>query len=136
MKEVALYPSLWAVDVWVCDNPNQIAKAFHKRYGASVDYYLEENYPNRCIVISSTESSELKGRSQIILQVENFDMSVIVHELVHVMWAYAKQCGLEMNYKSQEWQAITFEYLYNECQPNSGFKSITKYLKDDRRTGG
>ncbi len=126
-KQINLLPSEWQLDVWVCDNPHNIADAFSERYGASKEHYLEEFYPNQVTRIDSTDESILAGRTQVVMQLASFDKCVLVHELTHVLWHYAAACGLEMNYESQEWQAVLFEFLFKQCTDK---KSFTKFKKE------
>lgn len=72
-QRIDLIPSKWQLDVWVGGKPKKIAKLFHLRYGASVDYYIENYYPNRCMTLTSTLKSELKGRTQIVVQLQSFN---------------------------------------------------------------
>lgn len=76
------------------------------------------------MTLASTEESELKGRTQIVVQLYSFDAGIIVHEMNHALWHYANNCGLEMNFDSQEWQTIQLEYLFNRCKSKKNFTKI------------
>lgn len=131
IKEVSFPPSTWKMDVYVYQEIKEfeqesIAKFFSNRYGSSVDHYkewLEEDAGPFVAHISSTKESELKGYTRIVLFHDGSDIT-IVHELTHALWRYAKLSGCEMNYKSQEWQAILMEYLFKEVQQEEGYNQI------------
>lgn len=123
-KEVRIQPTRWTLDVWICNKPQSLVDLFHKRYGASKEYYEEEMEANCVMHIDSTDKSELKGERRIIMILEKMDYYVLVHELIHVLWYTAKRTGCEMNYSTQEWQAILFEYLYKECVRIDEYKTV------------
>jgi len=125
-KQVPLLPSMFYLDVWVCNNSQKLCEHFAKRYGGSVERYQEDYYPDMVTRIYSSKDSELKGTTRIVLVMEDFDNKVIAHELIHVMWHFAEECNLEMNYNSQEWQAILFEYLFTQCQFDNSFTQLPK----------
>ena len=110
-KEVTLYPSpLWKVDVIVGGTYEQVNDYFKLRYG------LEYDDTDNCVyTIDTASNSELKGHRRIVMRLQSLDKSVLIHELIHVIWHASKCIGWEMNYGSQEWQACTIEMLFNEC---------------------
>lgn len=122
-KAIQLAPTHIYVDIWICNDQDNIAKYFNKRYGASVEYYKEEISPNQVCDLYSTKESELKGERRIVMNVTSFDMAVIIHELIHVVYRLAKICGMETNYDSQEWISYMVEYLFERCQEDSEFIS-------------
>jgi predicted SprT family Zn-dependent metalloprotease len=71
-------------------------------------------------------STEVSASCVVRKVMEDFDNKVIAHELIHVMWHFAEECNLEMNYNSQEWQAILFEYLFTQCQFDNSFTQLPK----------
>lgn len=133
LKEIRIQPSNWMLDVYLYtdieefDNP-ELHEHFSKRYGASADYYREwltdGTGPGSFVTnIGSTNESELNGHNRIVMTYSGED-NVLVHELLHVLWRYAKLSGCEMNYDTQEWQAILFEYLYDQVKNSKGFMKI------------
>lgn len=125
-KTVPLYPTKFKLDIWVCDNLDNLAKYFNKRYGGSVEYYNEEIDPNQVCSIESAENSQLNGQRIIVMNINSFDLPVIVHELNHVIYHLAKYCNIEINYDSQEWTSYLLEYLFEHCQYDETFLSCDK----------
>jgi hypothetical protein len=115
-KEIKIQPTNWYLDVIICKDKHKIAQFMHKRYGASVEYYEDELFTEFVSTISSTYKSECNGRKRIVMVLYDMNRGILVHELVHVLWHFSKNSGVNMCYDSQEWQAILFEYLYNECK--------------------
>lgn len=120
-KSIPLYPTAFHVDIWVCNDQNNLAKYFNKRYGASVEYYLNENTPNAACTLTATMDSELKGIQTIVVNVDSWDMGCIVHELGHVLFHISKYCHLEIGQDSQEWFCYMLEYLFERCQNDGSF---------------
>lgn len=120
LKVLDIEPGGYKLDLWKCkDNEKsikQLAKAFSKRYGASEEYYLNDHTPNYCSMFDSTKKSKLKGKVRIVV-VYDGRLKCLLHELIHVIWEYGKKSGSgsEMNYQSQEWQAILYESLYTQA---------------------
>lgn len=123
-QEIDLLPSLWKLDVWVGGTSKDLAVLFNKRYGASVEYYNEEYHPDRCMTVSSTNDSELKGRTQIVVQLYSFDVGVVLHEINHAVWHFSKASGVEINHDSQEWQTLMLEYLFEKARHRKNYLKI------------
>ena len=122
-KSIPLYPTAFHVDIWVCSSLDNLCKYFNKRYGASIEYYKEETYQNQTFTLVATENSELKGIKTIVVNVDSWDMGVIVHELNHVIYHLSKICNLETDYNSQEWISCMIEYLFERCQNDGSFST-------------
>lgn len=123
LKQIPLYPTEFCVDVWICKNKETLAECWNKRYGASVDYYMGELKQNAVQRITSTTNSELKGEKIIVMNVEDFNELVIVHEINHVMFHLSAYCHLEICYDSQEWVSYMLEYLFKHCQYKKTFQA-------------
>jgi hypothetical protein len=113
-KEIPLLPTKFLLDVWICDNLNELSEAFHVRYGASVEYYKGDLHPDAVQVIQSTVDSECKGSKMIVMNMQELQDTVVLHEVVHVVFKLSKITGIEISYKSQEWVAYFVEYIYEE----------------------
>jgi len=122
-KEIPLYPTRFSVDIWVCNNQDNLAKYFKKRYGASVEYYKEEVAPNQVANLHSTIESELNGEVRIVMNVIDWDLNVIGHELIHIIYHLDKICNLGIDFHCQEWVSYLFEYLFERCKNDGSFKS-------------
>lgn len=125
-KQIRIYPSNWTLDVYIAANHDKrrLSEIFHKKYGASVDYYYEEIVGNQVMSIQSTDLSESQGKLEIVMILCQQRLDVIVHELIHVIWHYSNNCGVEMTYQSQEWQAVLFEYLFEEVREFNTYKKL------------
>ena len=123
LNQIPLYPTEFSVDVWVCKSKETLAECYHKRYGASVDYYREELKPNAVWSLTATKDSELKRYSIIVMNIESFNYPVIVHEINHVIFHLAKYCNVEINYESQEWVSCMLEYLFKHCTDKKSFEA-------------
>lgn len=111
-KEVNLWPANeWKLDVIVGGSFDDVNEFFKERYG------LEYDHTRNCVyTIDSGTESLLKGHTRIVMRLQSLETSVMVHELLHVLWHASKCIGFEMNAGSQEWQACMIEMLYNECK--------------------
>ena len=102
---------MWHLDVIVSKNIQLVNRFCKHRYGIN-DYW---DGKNECCTVQSGKDSEVKGHKRIVIVLESLnDKGIIVHELIHAIWYASKQIGYEMNYDSQEWQAVLFEYLFTE----------------------
>ena len=59
-KTIPLYPTLFHVDIWICNNPDNLSEYFHKRYGAGKEYYREKLQSNQTCTVVATQDSELQ----------------------------------------------------------------------------
>jgi hypothetical protein len=114
-KTVQFHPSNWKLDIWNVPNKemSRMNKLAEKRYG-----YCSRFDQNECALMETADTSILKGESRIVIVYDGRDF-VLIHEMIHALWYYSKHSGVEMNYDSQEWQAILFEYLYIEALKNN-----------------
>lgn len=120
LKSFRLYPTLFYVDVWVCNNNERISEMFSEMYGASKDYYYDHFNENGrirdyCTSIIATKESKLKGEQRLIVVLQSFDKSVITHEAHHVLCLLSDITGVELGIKAQEWGAYMVEYIYSQC---------------------
>lgn len=120
-KSIPLYPTDFYVDIWICNNLENLCRYFNKRYGASVEYYKEETAANQTATIVTTTDSEMKGIKTIVVNVDSWNMGVIVHELNHVIYHLSEICNLETDYNSQEWVSYMLGYLFERCQNDGSF---------------
>lgn len=122
LKTIKLLPTDFYLDVWVGGSVATLAKAFAKRYGASVEYYKEDMGINSLSTINTTNESELKGHTRFVMILQRKNNKVIVHEILHLLWHMNKRIGLEMSFESQEWQACMFDYVYAEIIDKYGYQ--------------
>jgi hypothetical protein len=120
-KSIPLYPTEFHVDVWICDDLDNLSVYFNKRYGASAEYYKEELSRNQVFTVVATSESELKGIKTIVANMDSWDAGTIVHELNHVIFHLSNICHLEIGYNSQEWVSYMIEYLFNRCKNDGSF---------------
>ena len=70
-KTIPLYPTLFHVDIWICNNPDNLSEYFHKRYGAGKEYHRENNpgfYSNEsCLNCSNNPKNGGSGICHCIL---------------------------------------------------------------------
>lgn len=110
-KEISIQPSKWHLDIIVCKDKKETEQFYKDRYGIP-DPEVGEN---ECASIDSAKKGQLKGEHRIVIHLMSLsNKSIIVHELIHALWYTSKAIGYEMNYDSQEWQAVLFEYLFRE----------------------
>ena len=131
-KEVKLTPTLFDLDVFIVSdryNHNAITKSdrkslskiLHIKYGGNYEYWFENSETiNEVFTTRSHKKSYFKGELRIVLII-NPSIKVLVHEVIHILWNLAKATSLDMNYDSQEWQAIMYEYIFTEIKE---FKKI------------
>lgn len=123
-QEIKLIPTKFCVDVWVCNDMKQLSLQFNKRYGASAEYYYDETTRNQVCTLTATDKSELKGITRIVMNINSWNVAVIVHEIIHVVYHLSKQCQLDMGYDSQEWVAYYAEYLFEQMTDKKNYKPI------------
>lgn len=127
-KSIRLYPSEFEVDVWIGKDRDLLAENFHKRYGASVDYYKEELRDNAVQVLRATMKSELKGDKVIVMNVESLDLGILIHELNHIYYHLCSILHITLHHESQEWHSYMLEYLYEETKDIKTYKIIENEL--------
>lgn len=126
-KELKLTPTLFDLDVYIVGdryNHNSITKSdrkelskiLHYNYGGNYEYWFENSeIVNEVFTTKSEKKSYFKGERRIVLII-NPSIKVLVHEIMHVLWHLAKATSLDMNYDSQEWQAVMYEYIFTEIK--------------------
>lgn len=124
LNRISIPPSLWHLDIWISQDEEKLAHQFNKYYGASKEYYLEEGFGNWVSTIGATQTSIRKGNRTIIMCLKELDLSILVHELTHVLFHYGKASGCLINYESQEWVAMLFEYLYNVASKPGNYSLV------------
>jgi len=113
-KEIKLLPSLWILDVYVTKDIEKLSKIYQERY-AICGCEADNSEENEVFSIESGKKTKLNGEKRIVLCLGSLkDKSILVHELIHVLWHYGKITGSKIIDESQEWQAIFVEWLYNE----------------------
>lgn len=126
--EVPLLPTLRTLDVFLIKEPLQPGNAYseearrqlcgilEKRYGNGFEYWYEQQGSvNEVFRIDAAKNSLLSGESRIVT-ILNCDTEIIVHEAFHVLMFLSKECGVEVNYESQEWGACMLEYIFKAIQ--------------------
>lgn len=116
-KKIKVHPSNWELDIIISKNHNQVCAFCQKKYGYDEDY-KKDFPPETCLTLTSSSESETKGRRITIIYLKAKKSSVVVHELVHAMWHITNNIGYEMNYDTNEWQAVLFEYLFEQVMAN------------------
>jgi len=115
-KNIKLLPTHHTVDVWVCDDLDELSMLFSKRYGANKEHYESEVTPYQVAMITATKSSMGKGDTFIVCNMKDIDLSVLVHEIFHILCHLSGETGIEIGPKSQEWCAYFSEYLFNQMK--------------------
>ena len=113
-KRIPLLPTKFNLDVWICDDLQQLAESFHVKYGASVDYYKDELRPYATQILDSTVDSESKGEEIIVMTLIALDYAIVAHEITHVLFKLSEHLGIETSSKSQEWCAYFVGYVFDE----------------------
>ena len=127
LKVIRIYPSVWDLDVIVGGTQKELEEISKKRYGLTYNFLQH----NECTSIDSAINSELKGRRGVVVTIKNTtDKLTIVHEIVHAIWHIADYIGYKITYDTQEWQAILFEYIFDEITKKEGYQDYkTKSTK-------
>jgi hypothetical protein len=112
--KIDLIPTLFELDVWICNDKETLVKLFKEHYGASEEYYSDFISENQVATIYSKSDSLFKGETRIVMNLTGKSINIIVHEVVHVVYHLSKLTGLSVNYKSQEWVAYMTEYIFNQ----------------------
>ena len=123
-KTIELLPSPWKLDVIVTSSRKKAINYQVKTYGLKKALLKEEKqHLNTVSTIISGAKTSRKGETRIVLILDSkANKGVVVHELMHVMWHMSKRSGTEMNYESQEWQALMIEHLFNKVTSRKGYK--------------
>jgi hypothetical protein len=130
-KEVRLFPMHTMLDIWICNNQNNLCKQFSQRYGNSIEFWKEELGSNQVMTFKSTKDSDLKGETRIVMNITSIDLNVMVHEYNHVVYHLAAVCNFSLTDDSQEWHSYMLEYLLENSYSGGDFK---KYEYDQTRT--
>ena len=118
-KTIRIYPSDWELDIIIGGTKKQLENYSEQRYGLKDDPITH----NECNTIASSKESELKGKTQFCICLKSLqNKGIVVHEIVHVIWHIGESIGYKIVYDSQEWQAILFEYIFNEIVKADGYK--------------
>lgn len=118
-KTIRIYPSIWEMDIVIGGTKKQLETYSEQRYGLKEDPITH----NECITITSSKESELKGKTQFCICLKSLkDKGILVHEIVHLIWHIGESIGYKIVYDSQEWQAVLFEYIYNEILNHEGYE--------------
>lgn len=122
-KTIPLLPTHFSLDVLITNKEKTAIKFQHKEYGLSKESLKKEGQQvNTVATIDSQKKSKYKGERRICLILEGFKPAIVVHELIHVLWHLSKYSGLDINYNSQEWQALFMEQLYVQIMDKSNYK--------------
>jgi len=126
-KEVKLTPTLFSLDVYIVGNrynhnritdkdTGYLAKIFNIKYGHGYEYWYEQTKRvNEVFHVTGAKKSEHQDRKRIVMVI-NPHIQTLTHEIIHVLWYLADASGLDMDYRSQEWQACMYEYIFNEIR--------------------
>ncbi len=131
-KEVKLIPTPFKLDVYIVGdryNDNRITKKdrqgmaaiLNSKYGHGYEYWYENTSKiNEVFHTIGDKKSEHEDTKRIVMIIGPC-IKTLVHEMIHVLWYLADASGLDMDYKSQEWQACMGEYIFTEIKD---FKKI------------
>jgi len=108
-KRIELPPTLFSLDIFVSDDIEFITTKCSELYGKSKEFYKEELSFD--IV---WEQKDIEDKTRILLILQNYDIDIIVHEIVHVIFRLSDLTHIEVNTDSQEWVALMSEYIYKE----------------------
>lgn len=122
LLELDLMPSDWVLDVFISDNYDIVNSFTQKRYDTKLKNLGD--YLGCAALVQSGEDSKLKGEKRLVVYLEDWDINVMAHELIHILWKYSEVTGSEMNKESEEWQAIMYTYMFKECCKMDNYKSI------------
>lgn len=108
-KRIDLLPSKWFVDIWITKNYKTLCNNLSKKYGGSFEFW--KNEINETQTVLSYEN--FKGHKYIICCLYDFDLSVIIHESVHITWHLQDKVNFDYE-NDQELQAYYVEYIVEE----------------------
>lgn len=124
-KEIKIQPSVWHLDIIVCANPEKIGKFLNKRYGIPIHELYDKHILDCTTVIEGMKGSDIGEEKRVVVTLASKDIVTLVHELVHVLWHASSQIGFEMEWESQEWQALLFENLFIEAKNFKSYKKLS-----------
>lgn len=114
-KSLVLTPTEFELDVFISDNKELLAKEFSKRYKESVSYCMDELRSN------CTYTIYINGQDRIVITLLKLDLSILVHELSHVLHRLNRFCALEF---SDEWNAYFLGDLFKKLSDIKQYKKI------------
>ena len=128
MYEIQLPPTLYTMDLWLCNDLEGIPKAFSKRYGASTEYYKEEAISNNfAAIISPTPDAPLK-ETRLVCFLTDFSNLTVIHEANHIVYKLFKVIGQEICQEVQELHCIFLEYITDKI-----FKTVKEFTDGKRK---
>lgn len=114
-EEIRLIPTLFYLDIWInWKNRKELSNAYSIRYGLDYETTYNDITESECSTIESGTKSPLKGEKRIVLVISDFNVSTLVHEIVHIFYHLNKYCKLGNDNSNQEWIAYFQEYVYDE----------------------
>jgi len=122
-KTIRLQPSVWKLDVIVTKSEKKAIKHQVKKYGLKKPI-LEEEKQHLNTVTTVYYKKKGKPTARVLMILESLEPGLVVHELTHVLWQYSKRAGVEVNFESQEWQALMMESLFNQVIDEKGYKKV------------
>jgi hypothetical protein len=105
-KRIPLHPTLFELDVWVCEEKEPICEAASKLYGETPEHYDAEVQHEMCCWLEDKE-----GVKRIVIFLNKIQPEFVAHEALHATWQLAKFVGFRYSHKNQETQAYYIEYI-------------------------
>ncbi len=122
-KTIPLLPTHFYLDVVITKSTKKAIKYQHDKYG--IPLHILESEPqqiNTVAVIESGKRIKVGGTTRIVIILHSFKPATLMHELIHVLWKTSKLSGVELTYRTQEWQALFLEQLYLQITDKSNYK--------------
>lgn len=105
-KRIPLHPTLFELDVWVCEEKEPIASGAAEMYGETREHYEEKMQHEMCCWLVDKE-----GTKRIVIFLQKIVPEFAAHEALHATWQLAKFVGFKYSHKNQETQAYFLEYI-------------------------
>lgn len=130
-KSIKLIPTHINLDIYYCNNTDNLARYFSKKYGESYEYWRNcdlGSIPGYCLRIPINYDGDISNDLRLILLLNEFSYSNLVHEINHVYYHICDIIGMKLNQKSQEIHSYYLDYLFDECVNINSFKSCSEIL--------
>lgn len=130
-KSIRMIPTHINLDIYYCNNGDNLARYFAKKYGESYEYWRNKNIAYNDLTIAEIAPNydgDISNKQRIVIKLEEFKYSKILHEINHVYYSICKIIGMDLNQKSQEMHSYYLGYLFDECTNINSFKSCSEIL--------
>lgn len=121
-KEITLHPTTQKLHIWVGKDINKLTELLQHKYKNAI----KNGTWGHSEIISGNELHRFydKDKFMLVLTIDDFSPSVIVHELIHIIDRVSERYGLQTDVNSTEWRAYFAEMIFSMIVDKKGYTKI------------